>query len=76
MNRRETVAGMLAMPIVAALPAAAAGQWHLALSNLPQPQQLRSFNPFASGYPGRLPLSDRHIVLGSYAGFTVTGYRS
>jgi hypothetical protein len=85
MKRRDTMVFLLTVPIAAAMPPQAeadapAGKWSLALhTSLPPFQSQRMINPFAGGYPGkiwqRLPVADRPLVLGSYAGFTVTGHR-
>ena len=83
MDRRELLAGALAVPIAGALttsvPAAAMPpRWYIGLhSKLPpfKPERM-AFYPFAGAFPGKLlPVSDRPIVLGEYAGFVVTGYQ-
>ena len=90
-ERRETVAGLIAVPIVAAMPAPPLLplQPKMVLgfhSQLPpfrsQRTAKRMANPFAGPnrggllwQPHGLPVSEVPIVLGEHAGFTVTGYR-
>jgi hypothetical protein len=82
MERREVLGMMAVAPIVGLLPAVpttGGSYWYLAFDGRPRPIPPRMvFMPFAGAYPGKptwLPVSDRPLVLGEYAGFTVSGYR-